>query len=988
MKIISSRISLLLLIILTAPNIAGQHSWTVNPADFEYNGSVTAIIILDSEEVTEGTMGAFVDGECRGFNDASYVLSTGKTIFRVMCYSNQASGEILNFQYYDPEGDGTYYVINETIEFTADMIEGLSITPLEFHITVEIPGAPVVGDISQPTCTVSTGSVVLSGLPSSGSWTLTRSPGGTTTTGTGSSITITGLSSGTYTYTVTNEDEYTSDPSAQITINAQPPTPAAPRIGTKTHPTCDEASGSVVLSRLPSTGVWVITQTPGGITTSGNGTSVTITGLASGTYTFTVTNEYGCISGKSKKVDIKEQPPSPAAPSQTVDCSQGAGNAVVTVTSPVASGLEYSLDGGKFQPGTTFSRVVNGTHVITVRNSEGCTTTGSSFDVTCGCTDPPTVTLSSTSGSTCGTDPVTVSDNTFGGSATTVSITHDGSGNVSPSSSNTSPFSFTYTPAVADEGRVIEIRVTTDNPLGSFCSATTATYTLAVNIIPGAPVPGTITQPTCELSTGSVVLEGLPSTGTWTITRSPGSVIRTGTGTSTTFTALLVGTYVFTVTNSYGCTSEQSEEVVINPQPETPSRPSVGTITSPTCSVTTGSVNLFGLPATATWTLTMYPGTITTNGTGSSTTVSGLATGTYYFTVTNEAGCVSAPSSNIVIPAQPPTPAAPVIGMIVQPSYEFPTGSLVLEGLPSSGSWIVTRIPGNVITTGTGTSTIITGIEPGVFNFTVTNYYGCTSLKSDDVIISTQGTPTLIITDPDPVCYPETVDLTADEITEGSTPWLTYTYWLDSEATQEYSTPIEATEGTYYIRGTTVSGFFDIKPVVVTVEQPPVANAGPDQVLNYVFDTELNAAPVEQGHGTWTVVEGSGIIDNDTLAVTPVSDLALNANVFMWTVTSGVCPPARDLVTILVNDLIIPTLITPNNDPYNEYFTLSGLETLGSIELIIFDRRGALVYENDNYDNSWNGMDLNGNQLPAGTYFYTIKPATGKPHSGYIVIQR
>ena len=937
-----------------------------------------------------------------------------------------------------------------------------------------VPSAPTVSRITQPTCSVATGSVELTGLPSSGNWTLTRSPGGITTEGTGNSIVITGLPAGTYTYAVTNEAGCTSDPSSNIVINTQPPTPAAPTIGTISHPTCDEAGGSVVLNGLPSTGDWIITRNPGGTTTSGNGTSFTITELPSGTYSFTVTNDYGCTSVASDQVTINEQPPSPATPSQIVDCTQGAGNAVVTVTSPIGSGLEYSLDGGAFQSTTSFSGVSNGSHAITVRNSAGCTTTGNSFDVSCGCADPPTITLSSTSGSTCGTDPVTVNDNTFGGSATSVSITHNGAGNVSPASSNTSPFSFTYSPTVADGGNVIEIRITTDNPLGTPCSATTAIYSLTVNTIPEAPVVGTITHPTCEVatgsvvlsglpssgtwtltrnpdgvtgtgtgtsttvtgipagvytftvsvgsgctsepsgevvinsqppiptapvigtithptcevSTGSVVLEGLPSTGTWTITRSPGSVSRTGTGTSTTFTDLLEGTYTFTVTNSFGCTSEQSEEVLINPQPATPTRPSVGTITPPTCNVATGSVNLFGLPSTGTWVLTMYPGTVTTNGTGSSTTISGLASGTYNFTVTNEAGCVSLPSANVVIPAQPPTPAAPLIGMIVQPTYAVPTGSVVLEGLPSSGSWTVTRIPGNVITSGTGTSTTITGLEPGVFSFTVTNTYGCTSIRSDDVVISTPGTPDLIITDPDPVCYPETVDLTADEITEGSTPGLNYSYWLDSTATQEYTTPTEATEGIYYIRGTTVSGFFDIKPVVVRVDQPPVADAGPDQELNYVFNTELNAAPLAHGHGTWLLIQGTGTIANDTLPSTGVSDLSLNENIFQWTVTNGVCPSATDFVSIIVNDLVIPSLITPNLDGRNDYFVLRGIETLGQTELIVFDRRGALVYRHDNYENNWDGVDQNGNQLPAGTYFYTIKPANGKTHSGYIVIQR
>jgi gliding motility-associated-like protein len=91
---------------------------------------------------------------------------------------------------------------------------------------------------------------------------------------------------------------------------------------------------------------------------------------------------------------------------------------------------------------------------------------------------------------------------------------------------------------------------------------------------------------------------------------------------------------------------------------------------------------------------------------------------------------------------------------------------------------------------------------------------------------------------------------------------------------------------------------------------------------------------------------------------------------------------------IEVNDFIIPTLITPNMDGKNDYFVLRGLATLGKTELIIFDRRGAMVYKNLNYDNSWNGVDYNKNPLPDDTYFYVIKSSNGKSISGYIVIRR
>ncbi len=342
----------------------------------------------------------------------------------------------------------------------------------------------------------------------------------------------------------------------------------------------------------------------------------------------------------------------------------------------------------------------------------------------------------------------------------------------------------------------------------------------------------------------------------------------------------------------------------------------------------------------------------------------------------------------MVINAQPVTPSAPVVGTITHPTFAVPSGSVVLSGLPA-GSWTLTRNPDGVITTGTTTSKTITGIAPGTYTFTVTNSVLCTSVPSANVVINAiPGAPVVVITDPAPVCSTTTANLTAPEVTAGSADNLTFTYWTDAAATIPYATPSAATAGTYYIKGTTTAGYFTIKPVTVTVFQLPVPDAGPDQILEYVFGTTLDAEPVMEGTGTWSLVSGTGEFSDANDATTTVTGLKSGRNDFRWTVTNGVCPAVSDDVTITVNDLLIPTLITPNGDPYNEYFVLRGLETLGKTELIIFDRRGAQVYKNMNYDNSWNGLDYNGNELPEDTYFYVMKSQNGKSLSGYIVIRR
>ena len=70
----------------------------------------------------------------------------------------------------------------------------------------------------------------------------------------------------------------------------QPP----PTIGLITQGTC-YSLGSVELNDLPS-GNWIITQTPGGNTYTGNSSSFIVTSLSEGSYSFNVTNLNGCTS--------------------------------------------------------------------------------------------------------------------------------------------------------------------------------------------------------------------------------------------------------------------------------------------------------------------------------------------------------------------------------------------------------------------------------------------------------------------------------------------------------------------------------------------------------------------------------------------------------------------------------------------------------------------------------------------------------------------
>ncbi len=85
-----------------------------------------------------------------------------------------------------------------------------------------------------------------------------------------------------------------------------------------------------------------------------------------------------------------------------------------------------------------------------------------------------------------------------------------------------------------------------------------------------------------------------------------------------------------------------------------------------------------------------------------------------------------------------PSPVAPTVGTIIQPTCTVGTGSVTLFGLPSPGTWTIN--PGNI--NGTGTSTTLNGLTPGTNAFTVTNNTtGCVSAASSVVINPQPSTP-------------------------------------------------------------------------------------------------------------------------------------------------------------------------------------------------------------------------------------------------------
>ena len=332
--------------------------------------------------------------------------------------------------------------------------------------------------------------------------------------------------------------------------------------------------------------------------------------------------------------------------------------------------------------------------------------------------------------------------------------------------------------------------VTNASTCTSAPSASSAIITIPL-VIPNAPIVGTITPPTCTLATGSVALSGLPS-GTWTVTTIPSGFTTTGTGTTTTFSGLVAGTYTFTVTNAVGCTSVASaSSATINIQPVTPTAPIVGAITQPTCALATGSVALSGLPATGTWTVNTIPGGFTTTGTGTAGTVTGLTAGqTYTFTVTNASGCTSFASANAIVNTQPITPTAPT-GATTQAFCAINTPTVA--SLSATGTGIIWYATATSTTALSSTDLLISG------NYYATQTIGiCESDTRLIVAVAVTEIPNVILFEE---C--DGTDYTITATTLNAEIGLTYEWFNAMNMSQNIGSSVSlviSVEGTYIVR--------------------------------------------------------------------------------------------------------------------------------------------------------------------------------------------
>lgn len=217
--------------------------------------------------------------------------------------------------------------------------------------------------------------------------------GGTTTL----TATPTGAN-GAVEYSITGGAPFQTSPT--FTVPAGTYTVTAREVAT---PTCTATATAVVVNQPTAVG-GTATSTPIGSVGATNGTATvvatggtapytyswnstpvqttaTATGLGAGSYTVTITDANGCIGTASTTVGVAACNIAVSASAGTIACNGG--TTTLTATATGASGpVQYSLNGGAFQSGNTFT-VSAGSYTVTARevNNNLCSATSSSVVV-------------------------------------------------------------------------------------------------------------------------------------------------------------------------------------------------------------------------------------------------------------------------------------------------------------------------------------------------------------------------------------------------------------------------------------------------------------------------------------------------------------------------------------------------------------------------------------------------------------------------------
>lgn len=449
---------------------------------------------------------------------------------------------------------------------------------------------------------------------------------------------------------------------------------------------------------------------------------------------------------------------------------------------------------------------------------------------------------------------------------------------------------------------------------------------------------GSTTNDNCNGSgTGSITVS--PTGGT-----SPYSFLWSNNATTQNLSNVTAGNYTVTMTDGNGNTVTQSFSVGTDPAPTL-----AYTTTPPAClGGANGSIDVSvsggATPYSYAW----------SNGLPATEDAANLAAGTYSITVTDNSTCTVTQSISVA------DGDAPSVAFLANNPFCTGGNNGSINLTPAGGTAPYSFVWDN----GLPATEDVTGLMAGTYNVTVSDNDNCSITQS--ITVTDGNSPTAAASVAEQVsCNGLSDGVFTVAPTGGQIP---YTFlWSNGATTQDAS---GFAVGTHSVVVTDVNGC--TVSASATMTEPTAMALALDISNASSGDNGSIATAVSGGTTPYTYLWNDAAAQSNTTAVN------LSAGTYTVTVTdaNGCTVSASGEVLAGSLDCIKSTMtITPNSDGTNDAWVIDCIFSFQN-EVSVYNRWGQMVFSATNYDNTWQGTNAGGTELPDGGYFYIIRVTT------------
>lgn len=245
---------------------------------------------------------------------------------------------------------------------------------------------------------------------------------------------------------------------------------------------------------------------------------------------------------------------------------------------------------------------------------------------------------------------------------------------------------------------------------------------------------------------------------------------------------------------------------------------------------------------------------------------------------------------------------------------------------------------------------------------------GCGTIAVDEKMVYIPVDPLVVTMSPDTIlCLGDVVTISG-EASGGEAPY-TYNWTMTGVNTNSWTfQPIQS--GTYTLNARDTCGVIRSADVFVGIEHvEAIATMNYDEAQLYTIDL-MNFTTEGAVSYLWDL--GDGTMSNEFQLSHTYVDTE-DHTITLTAYSAGGCESTAYLYFVSPTLVYVPTAFTPNADGLNDVLKIEG-NSVNSIQMLIFDRWGGLVYEINSLNQHWGGNKQGENYyLPSGVYNYTIE---------------